>query len=68
MIKRINQHLLTHYPLIWNTRIIWVLSANFILHLLFFLAGFASINSLDFTRYNSIWKVGGSSMFTFSIL
>src|SRR5688572_1419910 len=68
MIKRINQYLLTHYPLIWNTRIIWVVSANIILHLLFFLSGFVSISSMEFTRFSGIWEVGGVSMLTFSIL
>lgn len=68
MIKRINQHLLTHYPLIWNTRIIWVLAANILLHLLFFLSGFATISSVDFTRFSKVEDVGGVSMFTFSIL
>lgn len=66
--KKLNQHLLTNHPLLWNTRVIWVLGFNLILHILFFLSGFGSVEAVNFTRYNSLESVGGISMYTFSIL
>lgn len=66
--KRLNQYLLAHYPLLWNTRVVWVLSANVILHLLFFLGGLASINVKTLAGYYSVGRVGGETMYTFSVL
>ncbi len=43
MFKKINQYLLTKYPLLWNTRVLQVLAANALVHLLFFLGGYASL-------------------------
>jgi hypothetical protein len=68
MIKKINQYLLTHHPLIWNTRVLWVLIANIILYLLFFLAGFATIDAKNVRHYYSIWNVGGFFVMTLSVL
>ncbi|OAD46407.1 hypothetical protein [Polaribacter atrinae] len=45
-INKINKYLLEHYPLIWNTRLVWMLGVNIIVHLLFFLIGFSSVNGL----------------------
>jgi hypothetical protein len=46
-INKINNYLLEQYPLIWNTRLVWVLGVNTIVHLLFFIIGFSSINGLE---------------------
>ena len=45
-INKINKYLLEHYPLIWNTRLVWMLGVNIIVHLLFFLIGFCTVNDL----------------------
>jgi hypothetical protein len=44
MFKKLNQYLLTKYPLLWNTRVLQVLAANAIIHILFFLGGYASLS------------------------
>lgn len=46
MLKKINNYLLVNYPLIWNTRIIQVLSFMVICHLVFFVLGYNSLSSL----------------------
>jgi len=68
MIKKINQYLLTHKPLLWNTRIIWILTINFILHLLFFISGLVSITATQIIDQSSLRSVGGASLYTFSVL
>ncbi len=66
--KRFHQYLLTHYPLLWNTRVVWVLLANLILHLLFFLGGISFVNTKSLVDYYRLSRVGGEGMYTFSIL
>ncbi|MES2882675.1 MAG: hypothetical protein V4676_11040, partial [Bacteroidota bacterium] len=66
--KKINNYLLTHHPLLWNTRIVWVLLCNVVLHLLFFLAGLASISAKTISSFYGVWSVGGGSLITFSVL
>ncbi len=68
MFQRLNNYLLTHRPLLWNTKLVWVLTANAIIHLLFFLGGFASINRESLQEYYSINNVGEVSLFVFSVL
>ncbi|AUC84671.1 hypothetical protein CW731_04915 [Polaribacter sp. ALD11] len=46
-INKINKHLLENYPLIWNTRLVWMLAVNILVHLLFFMIGYASANSIE---------------------
>ncbi|RZJ48426.1 MAG: hypothetical protein EOO19_07245 [Chryseobacterium sp.] len=41
-INKFNQFLLEKYPTIWNTKIVWMLLAGFIIHILFFIIGFIS--------------------------
>lgn len=41
-IHKFNQFLLEKYPTIWNTKIVWMLLAGFIVHILFFIIGFIS--------------------------
>ena len=38
-IYKTNQYLLERYPTIWNTKLVWMLSIAFILHLIFFVFG-----------------------------
>ncbi len=45
MFKKLNQYLLTKYPSLWNTRVLQVLAANAIIHILFFLGGYASLTA-----------------------
>lgn len=40
-----NQYLLERYPNVWNTKVVWVLGAALILHLIFFLIGFISLTN-----------------------
>src|SRR5215218_10360490 len=68
MIKKINQYLLTHKPILWNTRIVWILAINFILHFFFFISGFLSISAKYIVGHSSIHSVGGPGLYTFSVL
>lgn len=43
-VNRINQILLKKYPLVWNTRLVWLLLIGGILHLCFFGLGFINIS------------------------
>lgn len=53
MFKKIDSYLLTHYPLIWNTKALWVSLASLSIHLLFYLAGlFTMFSWSEFTDYN----------------
>lgn len=45
-INKVNKHLLENYPLIWNTRLVWMLVANVFVHLLFFMIGYSSANTI----------------------
>lgn len=42
-IYKTNQYLLENYPLLWNTRAIWMLATAIILHLFFFLFGLTAL-------------------------
>jgi hypothetical protein len=41
-IYKFNQYLLEKYPTIWNTKIVWMLLASVIIHILFFIIGYIS--------------------------
>lgn len=45
-IKKINKYLLEHYPLVWNTRLVWMLGIGILTHLLFFLLGHTTIQNI----------------------
>ncbi len=68
MIQRINNYLLTHYPLVWNTRLLWMTAVNLFLHLCFFAGGFSSIFAGTIADYYTISSVGGFGLYTFSVL
>lgn len=42
MIKKINKYLLENHPLVWNTRLVWMLAVLIGMHILFFIIGFIS--------------------------
>ena len=58
MFKNIQKYLLIHYPLLWNTKIIPLVFYAILIHIVFFIIGFAN-GAIDFTetetnyRYNS---------------
>jgi hypothetical protein len=41
-IYKFNQYLLEKYPTIWNTKIVWMLLASIVIHILFFIIGYIS--------------------------
>lgn len=45
LIYKTNQYLLERYPIIWNTRILWMLATALLLHLLFFFYGYFSMSN-----------------------
>ena len=45
-ITKINKYLLEHYPLVWNTRLFWMILINIFTHLLFFLMGYFAVGSM----------------------
>ncbi|PQJ78223.1 hypothetical protein [Polaribacter porphyrae] len=46
-INKVNKYLLEHYPLIWNTRLVWMTGVNVIIHMLFFIIGYFSVSGLE---------------------
>lgn len=44
-IYKTNQYLLERFPTIWNTRLVWMLLSAILLHLLFFVVGFATLSN-----------------------
>lgn len=53
-INRTNTYLLEKYPIIWNTRIFWVLLASLGIHILFFLFGLVSISNIETFHRRSV--------------
>lgn len=43
-ISKLNKYLLFHYPNIWNVRLVWMLGASLIFHVLFFLLGYVILS------------------------
>jgi hypothetical protein len=41
-IYKFNQYLLEKYPTVWNTKIVWMLLASVVIHILFFIIGYIS--------------------------
>lgn len=68
MLTRLNTYLRLHYPLLWNTRVFTVIAVALLLHLLFFIAGYASITPKEMAEHYSLAGVGGGTMYTFSVL
>ncbi|MEY8759130.1 hypothetical protein [Chryseobacterium tongliaoense] len=52
-INKFNQYLLEKYPTVWNTRIVWMLLASLIIHILFFIIGYLShSNPVSLQKYS----------------
>jgi hypothetical protein len=68
MMSRLNQYLLTHHPLVWNSRVIPLLIANAIIHLLFLVAGYASITPALMGIYYGVSGIGDGGLYFFAIL
>lgn len=45
--KKSNTYLLENYPLIWNTRLVWMLGASMLSHILFFIIGYFTVNNQE---------------------
>lgn len=67
MIKKINNYLLTHYPLLWNSRIVWVIAIATLLHLCFFLSGLAEITPANINHHYGVSGIVNTSVITFSV-
>ena len=53
MFKKINQYLITHYPLIWNLKLVWILLVGIIFNIIAFTNGFLHYSSPKLTTgYN----------------
>ena len=53
-IKRTNTYLLERYPIIWNTRVFWVLLVSLGIHVLFYLFGLVSISNIETFHRRSV--------------
>ena len=50
-----NQWLLERYPLIWNTKVVWVVAISAILHVIFYVSGiFSMMDPEVFQQYNTL--------------
>ena len=56
MIKRINKYLLENHPLIWNTKVMWMVLILLVAHIAFYFAGFFSFNDVTELHYNYIFE------------
>lgn len=57
MIKKLNQYLLTHYPVIWNLRLVPVLILTLVVQIFLFIVGYGITDNTLQTTYSSeeIW-------------
>ncbi len=44
-IKKLNKYLIEHFPTIWNTRLVWMVGIAMLVHIVFFIMGYTSVNS-----------------------
>lgn len=51
-INKINKILLENYPLIWNTRLLWMILVNIIIYIFFFVFGYSSVDNLKDLQEN----------------
>lgn len=65
MFTKLNQYLLTHYPLLWNTRIIQLLIVNALVHFFFFLGGYTNVSA---AKLQDLYYGSSGSLITFSVL
>jgi len=69
-ITKINKYLLEHYPLIWNTRLFWMILINIFAHLLFFIMGYFAVGSMEDLklRYSLSDYFSGTSVIFYNYL
>lgn len=66
MFKKLNSKLLSQYPLLWNTKLLYVIPAAIVIHVLFYLGGFFTPVELeDLYEY---WIYDESGTVVFSVL
>ena len=46
-ISKVNTYLLENYPVVWNTRLLWMLSVSLLIHVCFFIVGFVMITNVE---------------------
>ena len=69
LIHNINQYLLERYPTVWNTKIVWMLSAALGLHLIFFFIGLLSLTNVEsLHERNAIYNFFENGAFPFGII
>lgn len=56
MFKKINQTLITKYPLIWNLKFIWILLTVFIFNLIAFINGFLFFNKKSQLQESALYE------------
>lgn len=66
MFKKLNAYLITRYPLIWNTRVAFVLPLILMVQGFFYLAGYAQL--VDFIDLKSEWIFDAEEVILFSCL
>ncbi|MFK7776191.1 MAG: hypothetical protein AB8F94_28980 [Saprospiraceae bacterium] len=65
-VNRINQFLLKNYPLIWNTKLVWLMLAGLFFHVMFFGLGFLNLNDpsslQDYKVVDNFFTNGGAML------
>ena len=60
MFKKVNQYLITHYPLVWNLKLVWILAIGLFLNLTAFINGYLSFYNpsqlLDYNPFNIFYQ------------
>lgn len=65
MFKKINQYLLTHYPLVWNLKLVWILLIGFIINCIAFVNGYLHYSNIkQMTNYN-VFNVFYQELYSF---
>lgn len=69
-ISKINKYLIEHHPTLWNTKVVWMLGASIIIHILFFLFGLITLTnpeSLQDRGAENIFFENGTIFFSMMI-
>jgi hypothetical protein len=53
--KRLNNYLLTHHPLLWNLRVHYIWPVILLLHLFFFIGGYSSVRFPEISGYERLY-------------
>jgi hypothetical protein len=63
MIKKINQFILERFPTMWNTHFIWMILFGILTHIVFFIAGYATLNYSLLKSYGISYHFFNTSLF-----